>query len=33
MSLIELPLEGDFKIEADWVMGAGDLLMEFAQRR
>jgi hypothetical protein len=33
MSLVELPLEGEFGIEADWVMGAGELLLEFAQRR
>jgi hypothetical protein len=33
MSLVELPFEGEFEIEADWVMGAGDLLLEFAQRR
>lgn len=33
MSLVELPLEGEFEMEADWVMGAGNLLLEYAQRR
>jgi hypothetical protein len=33
ISLVELPFDGEFEIEADWVMGAGDLLLEFAQRR
>ena len=33
MSLGELPFEGEFEIEADWVETAGALLLEFTQRR
>jgi hypothetical protein len=33
MALVELPLEGEFEVQADWVMGAGELLLEFAIRR
>ena len=33
MSLIQLPLQGEFEIEADWIIGATSLLMEFAKRR
>lgn len=31
MTVIQLPLEGEFELKADWVMGAGDLLWKCAQ--
>lgn len=33
IGLVKLPFHGEFPIEAEWVMGVGKLLLEFAQRR